>query len=260
MKVAILYISTGKYIVFWDEFYTSSEKYFLPQSSKEYFVFTDSETIPHQEGNNVHIIPHKQLGWPYDTLMRFHVFSQIEDQLKSFDYVFFFNANMLFVSPVTEEEFLPTGKTDDGLMVTLHPGYFNQPVEKFPYENSEKDSLAFIPPGEGKNYFMGGLNGGISKSYIELILSLKENTQKDLDNHIIAKWHDESHLNRYMIGRNPKILSPAFGYPEGRKLPFEPKIIIRDKTRYGGHDFLRNLKSSPWKKFRIFVKKIKNRL
>ncbi len=260
MRIAILYIATGKYIVFWKDFFASCEKYFLAGYQKEYFVFTDAIQFEHSKSDRVHTIPHQQLGWPYDTLMRFHIFSKIEEQLKAFDYVFFFNANMLFVQPVTPEEFLPDGINDDGLLVTLHPGYFNQPLSNFPYEQEQGNSTAYIKKGEGKNYFMGGLNGGMTQAYLRLIRSLKNNTQADLDRNIIAKWHDESQLNKYMLNKQPKILSPAYGYPEGRKLPVEPKIIIRDKNKYGGHSFLRNEKRSLVNRIKFFLKKIKKKL
>lgn len=41
-KVAVLYICTGKYDVFWKDFYISYEKYFLPDCEKHYYVFTDA--------------------------------------------------------------------------------------------------------------------------------------------------------------------------------------------------------------------------
>lgn len=43
MKIAILYICTGKYNVFFRDFYSSSEKYFLPNCEKTYFVFSDNQ-------------------------------------------------------------------------------------------------------------------------------------------------------------------------------------------------------------------------
>lgn len=260
MKIAILYIATGKYIIFWKDFFASSEQYFIPGARKEYFVFTDAETFEYAGNEKVHIIAHQQQGWPYDTLMRFHTFSKAKEQLAGFDYIFFFNANMLFVQPVTADEFLPDGKKDDGLLATLHPGYFNQPLSVFPYEQEQTGSTAFIEKGEGKHYFMGGLNGGITNIYLELISDLKNRTQADLDKNIIAKWHDESQLNRYMLDKNPKILSPAYGYPEGRKLPFEPRIIIRDKNRYGGHSFLRNEKRSLLEKVKFKIKQLRQKL
>lgn len=56
MKVGILYICTGKYIVFWEEFYKSCQKYFLSDSEcvKQYYVFTDVDKI-YQEDVDVNI-------------------------------------------------------------------------------------------------------------------------------------------------------------------------------------------------------------
>jgi len=38
MKIAVMYICTGKYECFWDEFYRTSEQYFYPDIDKHYFV------------------------------------------------------------------------------------------------------------------------------------------------------------------------------------------------------------------------------
>ena len=62
MKAAILYIATGKYTVFWKEFYESFEKNFLPQTKKTYFLFTDAKALPFSDRENVCIIPQKNLG------------------------------------------------------------------------------------------------------------------------------------------------------------------------------------------------------
>ena len=43
MNIAILYIATGRYITFWNDFFKSAEKYFITQATKHYFVFTDSQ-------------------------------------------------------------------------------------------------------------------------------------------------------------------------------------------------------------------------
>ena len=45
-KVAALYIATGRYTVFWPEFYESAEKYLLKDCEVHYFVFTDAATLP----------------------------------------------------------------------------------------------------------------------------------------------------------------------------------------------------------------------
>ena len=52
----------------------------------------------------------------------------------------------------------------------------------------------------------------------------------DYEKGIVAKWHDESHLNHYVWKHgNYKLLPPAYAYPENYQLPFEMKIITIDK-------------------------------
>lgn len=247
LKVAILYICTGKYDIFWRKFYKSSEKFFLSDTEKHYFVFTDSEKI--KNNNKVHIIFQENLGWPYNTLYRFNFFSKIIDELSKFDYIFFFNANMIFQLPIGEE-ILPTND-ENGLLGVQHPAFYNKNNIEFTYERNEF-STAFIKPGDGKYYFMGGFNGGKAKSYLDLIITLNENIQKDLSNNIIAIWHDESHLNAYFLDKCIKVLSPSYGYAQGWDLPFEKKIVVLDKSRFGGHDFLRSNTKS--KSFQIINK------
>ena len=242
-KVAILYISTGKYIKFWDNFYKEMEKYFLPNHEKTYFLFTDHDSI--KVGKNVIKVHQDQLPWPYITLKRFHFFDGIKDQLKKYDYIYFLNGTMLPVDFVTEEIF-PTKEQE--IMVTLHPGYFKGKPEHLPYDRNSK-SNAYIPKDSGKYYAMGGFNGGTSEGFLKLIETLKEWTDMDLANKVIPAWHDESMLNRYLLtkmneGLQPLILIPEYAIPEtghGNVDEFRPytKQLILDKGKYGGHGNLR---------------------
>jgi hypothetical protein len=45
---------------------------------------------------------------------------------------------------------------------------------------------------------------------------------------IVARWHDESHWNRYLIDHPPSlVLSPSYCcYPDGRSAEFEPRISV----------------------------------
>ena len=226
MKVAILYICTGKYNQFFKGFYESCEKYFLKGiASVEYFVFTDDMNL--SAAKKVHLIKRKCQGFPLDSLFRFDMFLQVEKELIQFDYVYFFNANMLFVAPVGEE-FLPKEK---GLAAVIHPGYFNKPSFLYPYERNKK-STAYIPPTlSNYKYYMGSLNGGRTKDYLKLIHECSLKTHDDYDRGIIAMVHDESHLNRYLSVHECMGLAPAYAYPEGWKLPFAPIILIRDKVK-----------------------------
>lgn len=241
-RIGILYICTGKYDVFWKDFYLSSEHFFMqyPDYIKHYYVFTDSEHLYDEENNsNIHKIYQENLGWPNNTLKRFHMFLQIrESLLEETDYLFFFNANLLFTATVNEEILPPNNS--NGIVGTLHPGFFNQANTNFTYERSNK-STAYIAIGEGEHYYAGGLSGGRTKEYLKLCEHLKNQIDEDELNKIIAVWHDESHINKYFFNNPPHTLSPGYLYPEGWSIPFEPKIMIRDKSnpQYGGHKFLR---------------------
>ena len=66
MRIGILYICTGKYDIFWKDFYLSAERYFMQDQSFiiEYYVFTDSPQLYDEENNeHIHRIKQKNLGW-----------------------------------------------------------------------------------------------------------------------------------------------------------------------------------------------------
>lgn len=230
MKIAILYICTGSYSVFWDAFHNSVNKYFLPQCEKYYFVFTDSQIL--KGDNRTTFIYKKCEGFPNDSLFRFRMFLQIENELEEFDYVFFLNANMLCIDYISSEEILPQ---DKDLLGVISPGYYCKNPRSFPYERN-KLSRAYIPYQKKRKYYylMGGFNGGKTQAYIKLIKECCDNIESDYRNGIIALYHDESHINKFFFQHenSVKILSPIYGYPEGWKSDFMPKIIIRDKVIY----------------------------
>ncbi|MBE6105753.1 family 6 glucosyltransferase [Anaerovibrio lipolyticus] len=234
MKVAILYICTGRYEIFWKDFYLSAEKHFLPNADKYYYVFTDAEQIFYEDSESVKKIYQANLGWPGNTLFRFKMFAPYAKELESCDYVFFFNANALFLQDIGEE-ILPNNE----LLVVQHPIFYGKKREKFPYDRNP-ESLAYIPEDEGEVYVQGAFNGGSGKVYTKLILDLEKNIDIDYQKGIIALWHDESHLNKYILNHSYKILDPSYVFPEDcEKMPFDKKILMRDKKKYGGHGFLR---------------------
>lgn len=255
MKIAVLYIATGRYSIFWDDFYTSCENYFLKKHEKTYFVFTDDENIKDKE--NIRKIYQKKLGWPYDTMMRFDMFLTLEKELIDYDYIFFFNANTKFLSDVNEE-ILPD-EVHDGLVTASHHAFYDKNPDDYTYDRNPL-STAYIPFGEGSHYATGALNGGISKNYLDMCKKCSENDHTDLDNNVIALWHDESHLNKYLLDKNPLIMPVNYLYPETSKkrskwnkpneFSKDIKILSVDKTKpqYGGHDYLRGAENNSFLK------------
>lgn len=256
-KIAILYIATGRYIRFWNEFYSAMEKYFLPNHEKTYFLFTDDTTLKLPE--NVIRIPQKQLPWPHIVLSKYHFINNIKDKLKSFDYIYLLNANLIPRRPI-DETVLPT--PDQGLMFAIHPGFFNaRNPDTFPYERNPK-STAAVPAGQGRYYVMGAFTGGTSQAFLKMAETLVDETDQDTRNGIVAKWHDESHLNKYLIQRQNAgddflLLPPAYAVPEEalkndsypKLAPFKqhPYMILLDKHIRGGHAWFRDQSNIPTK-------------
>ena len=94
-KVGILYICTGKYTVFWPDFYRTFREKFLPESDKTFFVFTDAPSIEGDGAPDVRRIYQKALDWPYSSLLRFKMFAGQAAALEKMDYLFFANANLV---------------------------------------------------------------------------------------------------------------------------------------------------------------------
>lgn len=234
MNVAILYICTGKYTIFWKGFYASASKFLFPGIEKRFFVFSDGDTSLF-EGSDITLIPQENLGWPDNTLKRFHIFLQAEEALRHYDYIFFFNANCVFVAPVGAE-MLPSPQ--ERMVVVRHPGYYNTSPINFPYDRNPR-SLAYIPWGKGEHYVAGGVNGGCTAAYLEYIHDMVCAVDTDAANGIMARWHDESHLNKYILTHPCKILSPSYCYAEEIVIPFPCIIRVLNKRRFGALSWLR---------------------
>ncbi len=156
-KIGILFICTGKYEIFWKDFYESAERFFLPDVEKEYFIFTDASSIfARDENPRIHLVHQENLGWPDNTLLRFHMFLTLREQLEKCDFLVFFNANARFLETISASEFLP--ENEENYIAVRHPGFYNLPRKKFPYENNPKSS-AYIPEHDGKIYAQGALIG-----------------------------------------------------------------------------------------------------
>ncbi len=240
--IAILYIATGRYTVFWDDFYRTAKQYLLTDAAhyrKHFFVFTDSASLLSLQQDDVTPVYQAKMGWPKDTLMRFDVFLGIRDQLEKFDYIYFFNGNTIFEADIQAADILPEGGAQ--LVLALQPHVFVLLRRQFPYE-SRIESTAGIAEHEGEYYFMGGVNGGRAAAYLAMCTTLSQHIHQDLARRLIALWHDESHLNRYAIGRQDiKILPPLFSRGETERWKVGSKLYFADKNhpRYGGHAYLR---------------------
>ena len=182
----------------------------------------------------------KAWGWPEATLLRYEFFSEASDQLNS-DFLVYLDSDMRVVDDfgaITKQ--LLSGK---GIGVVRHPGYFilnkwkrikeyiSTPSLaisdiKLGLRNSgslgawetNKLSRAFVPRSLRRTYVHGAIWFGYRDDFLRLCKTLAENTRIDLEKGVIAKWHDESHLNSFITKNRHKIfdnrLSFVFGYSQ----------------------------------------------
>ena len=257
-RVAILYICTGPYAVFWPDFYTNFRQNFLPECERTFFVFTDAPAIMHEDAPDVRRIPQKALPWPYSTMMRFDAFLGQAEVLAGFDDVFFANANLFCTGPVHAEELLPE-PANRALTVVCHLPYYGRAPRFHPYERSRK-SRAGIPYNGGQYYVAGGLNGGTAGAYLAMCRELQARTADDLHRGVIACHHDESQLNR-LVAEWPerfRVLGPEFCVPEETPLPDGgDRIRVLQKKRFldvdavKGHARPQNLFQRKWEAFTL---------
>lgn len=252
MKIAILYICTGKYGIFWNNFYKTSEQYFYPEVDKTYFVFTDDLELMSRLRSlgNVHCYFQRFMGWPYDTLMRFNIFSTIQDLLINYDYCYYWNANAVFVKPI-DESVIPFPNTGNEIVLWRHTlGYDHDRPEQF---NAEKnpESEAYVQPGTVCHSYGGGFFGGTSKGFVKMSNILRDRVARDLEKGIIATQHDQSHVVKYgteiKCVEVPKNVIVSEEYAEGR----DPYVVFTNKQHYGGMHILRDMPLSYRLKIRI---------
>lgn len=148
--------------------------------------------------------------WPTGTIYRYHsiIAAAEAGHFDRVDYVFMCDADMRFEGKVGKEIL------GDGLTATQHPGYVGFPREALPYER-RLESAAMVRPNEGERYYAGGFIGGTRHAFLHLARNVAGAIDDDDAQGVVAQWHDESQLNRYLIHYPPDVvLSPAYCHPD----------------------------------------------
>ena len=237
MKAAIIFIGTANYLNFLPKYWENIEKYFLTNTEKHIFAFTDGELEDIPE--NVTVIPQEHLEWPFITLYRFKIINKIKEKLKDFDYLIFMDADTLVVDNVSEDEIL----SEKSFFSVHHPCHYMKmpPHDKLPGSfEINKNSQAFLDIQKYKPniYYQACFWGGKIPDVYELLDVLDSRIDIDVKNDTIPVWHDESHLNKFLVENSDRVktLSPQFAYPEAFQsyCTFDPKIVHlkKDNSKY----------------------------
>ncbi len=240
-KIAVVAICLNQpYWPFISNMIASARKFLLKGHDVDFLLWTD---MPQDTKIDAKIIPTEPTQWPTPTLMRYHLFLREEELLKEYDFVYYIDADMLFVSRVGDEIL-------GDLVGAQHPMYAIRQEYIPPYEPNEKSTAYIHRTGRvleqnGQKrfeplYFAGGFQGGRSETFIKAMKVMKDRIDEDFTkNNYIAIWNDESHWNKYLFENPPNvILNPSYVYPDslnkayyqkewGRN--FVPKIVTLTK-------------------------------
>lgn len=75
---------------------------------------------------------------------------------------------------------------------------------------------------------------GKNSDVLRMVTRLARNVRIDTSNNLIAKWHDESHINRWFVENGATALDPSWAYsdiyPYLKKLNPRIEVITKDTT------------------------------
>lgn len=239
--IGVVYLATGLYSTFWNDFYFSCERFFCPEAEKVYFVFTDKLLSCKEKKSQVYLNIIEDEGWLINTCSKSKYILSIREELVNYDFVFYFNANLKFQEQILCADILP--KKEDNYLVALSFHIYDQiEPSEYPYDRNYI-CQAYIPFSEGIHYYQGEFYGGRTFEILNLSEWICHSTREDLEKGIIAKAHDESYLNKYFILYPPKKCDTSICKPEEWGFPVDCKAVLQDKNRILGSNYLSNLKA-----------------
>jgi len=216
MKVAICTISTDAY---WDKYPSlrkSIDTHFLTKCQVHNFVYTDNPI----SNDEMFCIAH--LPSPLITLMKFNFLVQQQHILRRFDLLYFIDGDCIIVDDIDEEVF-PT--TDAPIVATKHPW---QSYNSEQYDTNPS-STAYVLDSGNNHYLQACFFGGYTNSVLEMATEINEMIKQDLKIRYIAKWFDESYMNKFLLNKPVKLLSSGYAYPDPKywhsRPDVKPKIV-----------------------------------
>lgn len=260
-SVGICMVATNKYIEFWKKCALDLEKNaFTEIKNVTLHLFTNHDSEAQNWANNnlkrVKLRAHKidGFGWPEATLFRYKFINNIRDEFSE-DLLMYLDSDMEVTEKFGPE--LDPRSWINGLAFVAHPGFTRNSGTKglldflkyprllIPYLNKLRDgargigtwenskaSKAFVAPRKRRRYVHGAIWFGAREPFLEMCRELNNNVENDYRKNIIAKWHDESHLNWFYAYKNGTVLSSRYsGYKPYKYLEtFKPIIFTVEKN------------------------------
>lgn len=264
-SVGILMVATNAYLERWKETALDLEQNAFKKVAKVVIhLFTNEIEAAAQFSKDnlkrievrIHRIP--GWGWPEATLLRYEFISQIKNVL-SHEFLVYLDSDMRVTGDIAD--IVLKLDVSDGLGVVSHPGFFRPSgigrVKLYimspksllaDFKNAllnskhlgawEKNdqSTAFVPRRGRKSYVHGAIWFGYKEDFISMCQTLTSQTRIDLNNNIIARWHDESHLNCYITKNPHKIFNNRLSWVMGYKnlCQFDSSYLVSNVQKHSG--------------------------
>lgn len=241
--VTIFVIATNRYKGFVPELMESIEKYLLSPEHVEVVLLTDDldfyNPSKFDRNLNVRFFKIPAYGWPEATLLRYQMMKSAWDLVRG-EIVFYLDVDTKFVNPVSKME-LESAFNGRDLCLVAHPGYYKRSsivrlANKISFKigwETRKKSVAYVPFWRRKTYVCGGVWFGKKFEIYKMICELSRAVESDSASGVIAKFHDESHLNMWLSknSHSISILSPKWAYaPQYSNLrEITPLLEVLDK-------------------------------
>lgn len=216
----VLMIATNKYLDFAVESIRSIQEFLFPDKEGQVLLFTDqpkSFNVKSDSRVQVDLVEIEPLKWPEATLLRYEIFNNHWQSVQG-DFVIYLDADTL-VKRATPFAEVNLENLINGIALVQHPGYYENTGLKWilnrtiasTWETNAK-SLAFVPLLRRKKYVCGGVWMGEKNSIEKMIKQLARQVTIDRQNGVMAKWHDESHLNSWFANNKVSAKTPEWAY------------------------------------------------
>jgi len=245
-KFGYFSIATNNYVHYWKAMIESAATVFDSEQRITFCVFTDQvdfceEIAAMYPQLNISVVAIESLKWPEATLLRYRIYRRHAHQMNA-EVLCHIDADMLFLA--NPFNFVSPDEWVNGVALVSHPGYFRERGNPVGIVQKIKDcyrimkfgglgtwetrirSTAFVGRNRRNVYVCGGSWMARYDDFIRMVSTLDQNTETDLSNGVIARWHDESHLNRWASDNSFSLLNPSFCYDSSYKwLSHVPEII-----------------------------------
>ena len=250
-SLGLLTIATNGYTKYLPNLVTSAASNLKNFNNYCHYIFTDDVEYARKlvflfPETNFIITEIPNLKWPEATLLRYEIYCKFKNVFSS-DILMHVDSDMYFLSNL-EFEISPS-EWEGGMAFVEHPGFFKTDLFDVRISalkskvrllwmgghgawETSKRSAAYTPRHRRKTYLCGGAWFGFQKDFLEFCEIAHQNVLKDSENGLVAKWHDESHLNCLVSSRtNPTILTSRYCYePRYGKFLIDPILLAIDKS------------------------------